>query len=107
MKMQALMLKELRSENPRVGGSIPPLGTIQGLAPQGFQPSGNLGRSGTLSVHEKHENRHSDAAPELRWKNAALAWHWIERYAAGIDTEPQLDRILDCVEVRASSRRPE
>ena len=38
--------------------------------------------------------------PELAWKNAALAWHWIERYAAGIDPEPQLDRILDCVEVR-------
>jgi hypothetical protein len=48
MTIQAVVVKEYRTENPRVGGSIPPLGTKQTLATQGFQRSGNLGRFGTL-----------------------------------------------------------
>lgn len=60
------------------------------------------GIRGNDTAQESHEKSHADSpdVPVLGWKNAALAWHWIERYAAGIDPEPQLDRILDCVEVR-------
>lgn len=48
MNIQAVMLNEYRTENPRVGGSIPPLGTKQPQAMQGFQSLGKTGRLGTL-----------------------------------------------------------
>jgi hypothetical protein len=35
--------------------------------------------------------------PVLQWRDECLARHWIDRYAAGIDPEPQLDRILECL----------
>jgi hypothetical protein len=38
----------------------------------------------------------------VEWRDADMAWHWIDRYAAGIDDEPQLDRILDCVKPTAA-----
>lgn len=39
----------------------------------------------------------------LTWSDEAKALHWIDRYAAGIDDEPQMDRILDCVQLRPAS----
>lgn len=30
------------------------------------------------------------------WADESKALHWIDRYAAGIDAEPQMDRILEC-----------
>lgn len=33
---------------------------------------------------------------EGEWADEELARHWIDRYAAGIDPEPQMDRILEC-----------
>jgi hypothetical protein len=35
----------------------------------------------------------------IKWADESKARHWIERYASGIDEEPQLDRILDCVAI--------
>jgi hypothetical protein len=35
---------------------------------------------------------------QLVWADEDMARHWIDRYAAGIDGEPQMDRILDCVQ---------
>lgn len=42
------------------------------------------------------------AAPEGRreavaWADEDMARHWIDRYASGIDAEPQMTRILSCV----------
>lgn len=37
---------------------------------------------------------------ETKWRDESMAIHWIERYASGIDCEPQMDRILDCVEIQ-------
>jgi hypothetical protein len=39
----------------------------------------------------------------VEWRDVDMAWHWIDRYASGIDDEPQLDRILDCVRPTALS----
>lgn len=39
----------------------------------------------------------SDTHCELAWADEAMAMHWIDRYAAGIDAEPQMSRILRCV----------
>lgn len=38
-------------------------------------------------------------AAALRWRDESKALHWIDRYASGIDDDPQMDRILECVEV--------
>jgi hypothetical protein len=57
--LQLLKYFEQRTENPRVGGSIPPLGTSQTLAFQGFEASRNLGQTRTNSGHQPHKNRHS------------------------------------------------
>lgn len=38
----------------------------------------------------------------LEWTDEDMAMHWIDRYVAGIDGEPQMDRILDCVGIRSS-----
>lgn len=35
----------------------------------------------------------------VSWAEEHMALHWIDRYAAGIDEEPQMDRILSCVQV--------
>ena len=42
-----------------------------------------------------------NASPEsgVSWAEEHMALHWIDRYAAGIDEEPQMDRILSCVQV--------
>jgi len=34
----------------------------------------------------------------LRWRDESMALHWIDRYASGIDGEPQMSRILACIE---------
>lgn len=34
----------------------------------------------------------------LKWSDESKALHWIDRYAAGIDADPQMDRILECVD---------
>ena len=34
---------------------------------------------------------------EPTWADESKAMHWIDRYAAGLDDEPQMDRILECV----------
>lgn len=33
----------------------------------------------------------------VAWRDESMAVHWIDRYAAGLDDEPQMDRILKCV----------
>jgi hypothetical protein len=49
----------LRTENPRVGGSTPSLGTMETLANQRIQVAGNPGKVGTERGHRTHESRHS------------------------------------------------
>ena len=39
----------------------------------------------------------------LRWKDPMMAMHWIDRYAAGIDDEPQIDRMLEYIEIIADT----
>lgn len=34
---------------------------------------------------------------EPTWADESRAMHWINRYAVGLDAEPQMDRILECV----------
>lgn len=36
------------------------------------------------------------------WRDEGMARHWIDRYAGGIDDEPQMDRILDCITAPAA-----
>lgn len=45
----------------------------------------------------------SDTPGELAWADEAMAMHWIDRYAAGLDAEPQMSRILRCVSASPSA----
>lgn len=38
----------------------------------------------------------------VAWRDESTALHWIDRYASGIDAEPQMRRILACVEALAT-----
>lgn len=40
------------------------------------------------------------SAETIVWRDEAMASHWIDRYASGIDDEPQMDRILECAGTR-------
>jgi len=59
MMFQSLMIKGRGTENPRVGGSNPPLGTTNSIEKHAFFGSGKLGNPRTNSAHRTHENRHS------------------------------------------------
>lgn len=41
-------------------------------------------------------------AGSVAWADESMAMHWIDRYAAGIDDEPQMNRILACVAAPAA-----
>jgi hypothetical protein len=72
-----LVPRELNAAIARAWGDIIQAAEHGPEALQAAQPCGGEGRSG--------------------WRDEEMARHWIDRYAAGIDGEPQMDRILECV----------
>lgn len=59
-----------------------------------------------LSLLTELQHRRAEEASGVKAPDIDMALHWIDRYAAGIDEEPQMSRILDALGVSALGEQP-
>lgn len=65
------------------------------VAPDGWDPMASA-----LTAYLSARPAPPHEAVTVEWADESMAQHWIDRYAAGLDGEPQMDRILDCVRTK-------